>query len=172
MGYVYGNPVRYTDPTGEIAPIIAGAIIGAISGGYGAAIQGGDLGQIATGALAGAGTGALLGIVGGPLLSTAGPALTGLARAMAGAVSNIAGQGVLFDECHPMNPMAPIGAALGAGTIGLGNQLLTGAAISQGAISGGIGGRLLIGIPNALRQGTLAAGISLTGKQKKPCTCK
>jgi RHS repeat-associated protein len=109
--YVGGDPLRATDPTGEIAPAAAigiTAAIGAISAGTGAAIQGGNINQIAIAAVFGGIVGAAAGIV--TVVGTAelspGTALgvsMGIS-AITGATSNIVGQ----IATNPLLPSASV----------------------------------------------------------------
>ena len=52
--YVQGNPLAYTDPTGQYIHILAGAVVGAVGGAVLRGLKGGDWGDIAAGAAVGA----------------------------------------------------------------------------------------------------------------------
>jgi hypothetical protein len=138
--YLYGlnNPVRYTDPSGEIAigavaiAAVAGAAIGMATGGIGYIVQnpGQSLGQYTQNtefrkALAvGAASGAVSGVMGLlPASSFLGAVGVGaLSGALAGGVGQVVAN--LFTSCTPWHQ--GIGRAMLAGAIG-------------GAIAGGVG---------------------------------
>ena len=81
--YHYGNnnPVKYTDPDGEAAHIVVGAVIGAVIGGVSAACSGASARQIAAAAVGGAVTGGLAAATCGASLGMqiAGSAMAGTA---------------------------------------------------------------------------------------------
>jgi len=102
-GYVYQNPLRYTDPTGEFAPLVViggGALVGAVAQGVTTAINGGSVSDVGSaivgGAILGAGigigavTGTLSGVAIGGILGVAGDA--------------ISAGGALGDEINPDCP--------------------------------------------------------------------
>lgn len=89
---MYDDPISFTDPTGEIVPIVlagaaAGGILGAISGAYGAYATGGN---VAAGFIIGGVTGAAAGVV-APLGGTTAGWIIG-SRVLAWGLGNLARQ--------------------------------------------------------------------------------
>ncbi len=115
--YVYNNPIKYIDPTGEYG--LAGAGYGAISGGIGGYISGGW-----QGALAGAGTGALVGAVNPFGANAAGAAAgAGIASLLGQGAGNLVSGNDITDPCN-YDFSAAAGAALGGALGGpLGNAV-------------------------------------------------
>ncbi|MCG2837267.1 DUF6531 domain-containing protein [Photobacterium sp. WH77] len=104
--YVYNNPIRYIDPTGEFG--LFGGIYGAISGGIGGYISGGW-----QGALAGAGAGALVGAVNPFGASAAGAAAgAGIASLLGQGAGNVVAGKDITNLCN-YDFSAAGGAALG-----------------------------------------------------------
>lgn len=126
--YVDGNPVSYTDPTGELAWVGAGAVVGAaINMGATYIANGGNvtmrqMGAAAvSGAIAGA-VGAMAGPLGGTLARGFGGMSNGLGSAMGAAgmsgAGSAAGQGAAnwIDPCNAMSPWkAALWGGLGGG---------------------------------------------------------
>lgn len=183
--YLYANaaPTMYTDPTGEVANVAIGAVLGGISGGVGAALQGGSATQI----LAGVGLGALGGATFGlfpaaGLVNTLGVGGLAILRGGAGGIGNVLGQstvavvrapsGSAIDPCFQFNFGAFVGATVGAATFGTLNTQI-GAALSQ---SGGASAatRFAFGVPGALGQGTVTAIGGSLGQpmQQSSCGCR
>jgi len=115
--YVYNNPIKYIDPTGEYG--LAGAGYGAIAGGIGGYISGGW-----QGALAGAGTGALVGAVNPFGANAAGAAAgAGIASLLGQGAGNLVSGNDVTDPCN-YDFSAAAGAALGGALGGpLGNAV-------------------------------------------------
>ena len=112
--YVGGNPISFVDPTGEFGLPGAGAgfVMGAIGGGLAASANGGSWFR---GALIGGTTGAVVGAFGGMI----GPSLLGQAwaRASAGALGNIMGQGFAGQTCAcGINLTSVVASAIGGGS--------------------------------------------------------
>jgi RHS repeat-associated protein len=129
--YVGGNPIGLIDLTGEIGlpGIFVGGAIGAISGAFGAAANGTS---IFTGAVIGGLAGAAVGFTGGLLSPGFVGSVSGAVawnagvRAAAGALGNIAGQGI--NGLDPCRPGFNVGGILGAAAGGaLGGVLAPGA---------------------------------------------
>jgi RHS repeat-associated protein len=126
--YVHGNPLSYTDPTGEYAWIVAGAVIGAVVNvGVAYIANDGELtGQqlaaaLVSGAVAGA-VGAVAGPLGGSIAMQFGLVSNGVTAAVAsGALSgagSAAGQYLanLIDPCNATNPLnAALWGGIGGG---------------------------------------------------------
>ena len=94
--YANNNPVKYNDPTGEIANLaigLIGAVVGAAIGGGIAAYRGASFSGIAKAAGIGAVVGGVAGLTFGASLAAAGAVGAGaiVANASAGAVSSVAG---------------------------------------------------------------------------------
>ena len=121
FAYVYGNPLRYTDPTGEIVHIFLGFGIGAIAGAI-AALN--DPCADLTDILVGAGVGGLLG--GAAAAVPIGGALGGaiIRGGLAGAAGNAAGQllGIVRGSSAEFNlDQVAVQGAVGAASGGIGN---------------------------------------------------
>ncbi len=97
-GYVFDNPVKYTDPDGKCPTCFAGALIGGIVGGGIAMVEGKSLQDVGIAALGGAVSGAIVGS-GVGLIASAGVgaigtvAINGAAGYIAGAAESIVTQG-------------------------------------------------------------------------------
>lgn len=126
--YVFGNPTNFTDPTGELAWVIAGAAIGAvINVGITYVANGGNVTgpQLAAAAVSGAIAGAI-GAVAGPLGGTIARSLGGVSNGLGASAAaaglsgagSAAGQAVanLIDPCNAVNPLnAALWGAAGGG---------------------------------------------------------
>ncbi|MDX6188498.1 polymorphic toxin type 23 domain-containing protein [Flavobacterium sp. Fl-318] len=140
-GYCWNNPLKYTDPSGEIvwAPIIAGAIIGAIIGavGYGVqAIQTGNWswGQFSISVLSGAAIGAITGGV-DPSSSVLSAASVGQAVATGFVSAILPSYGVqVGDWSFNISPAIAFG-----NTSGIGASLSVGYSSGDFSFSAGVG---------------------------------
>ena len=161
--------------------MVAGAIIGAIGGAVGAAVQGGSWSQIALGAGIGAIGGATFGGLGATMLGANGVGLGGMAalRAGSGAVGSLVGQGTnIGDPCFKLNTGAVVGAALGGAAFGTFNSMATGGlnmalpagvAAEATAAGAGLGARIIVGVPNVLKQGMVSGVGGILGKPECGC---
>jgi RHS repeat-associated protein len=140
--YVSGNPVNYTDPTGQYVQIIIGAGVGAVAGAIPALKD-----PCATwqSVLKAAGVGAIVGGVGAAIPITGGLGAAAIRNALSGAGANAAGQAVTTGNVDP-GQAAVQGAIAGvAGMVGNAvglSQSLTkywGGATAQEAIAIGAG---------------------------------
>ncbi|WP_159291328.1 RHS repeat-associated core domain-containing protein [Tenacibaculum maritimum] len=145
FGYVWNNPLKFTDPSGE--EFIIAVIIGAVIGGVTAAIKGGNFGEILLGALiggvaAGVGVGIANLAAGGAFFGAKALTVVGFwSGAMVGAVSGFA----------PGFTNAALTTWTGGGSFidGLANGFKAGV---QGALIGAAVGGVTAGI-RANRQG-------------------
>ena len=146
--YCLNNPLRYTDPTGELAWIVAGAVIGGVInwGVHGFEFNASGLGYFGVGALAGAVGGGITGgisstLAGGSFmagaLGTSGAASSSgiLAGMLSGAAGGAAG-GFISGSGNAWVGGAKFGDGLCCGFSEAGKGALTGGVI--GGVTGGI----------------------------------
>lgn len=151
-GYVGGNPINRTDPSGlfGVPGAIAGGIVGAVSGGFGAAATGGN---VTTGAIVGGIGGAFVGGLG----TVIGPSVAGqvLSRITSGVLGNVLGQGQSIGDpgFQGFNMGSILGSGVGGALGGLIAPASYGTAFS-GPLAGQIIQRGIAGLPGASVSGT------------------